>query len=285
MMAKTQVAHRDSGLEPIGIGESMQNALHLAAPALQRASPKVIEVGRLVQTTSRALKSTPRLADCTRRSVLGCLFESAKLGLYPDQRGLVWWIPRQTGPSREWEAQFQLGYQGYRELAHRTGKIDFIESRTVREEDHFEYQYGTDAFVDHKPYRKGHGGDLVATYGIAWIKGSERPLFVVLERWKVEEIKAACIPEKLAKSKSSAWVQWEEEMWAKLPVMRVCKQLPFSTELERSVSLDEIAIAGKSQRLDVDFVEETGYDFTKSDKSQLDEILPEEKGGDKKSSN
>lgn len=38
-------------------------------------------------------------------------------------------------------------------------------------------------------------------------------------------------------------------MWQKLPISRLCKQLPLSADVEKAVALDELTLAGKSQQL------------------------------------
>ena len=49
------------------------------------------------------------------------------------------------------EAQFQLGYRGLIDLARRTGEITSVYAHEVYEGDEFEYSYGLDKDLKHKP--------------------------------------------------------------------------------------------------------------------------------------
>ena len=86
-------------------------------------------------------------------------------------------------------------------------------------------------------------GPLRAVYAVARMKDAER-VFVVLGRQEVEKVRKAS-----KAGDSGPWVSWEEEMWKKTAIRRLCKYLPLSPEMQRAISLDEQADAGVAQSL------------------------------------
>lgn len=63
------------------------------------------------------------------------------------------------------ECQFQIGYKGLIDLAYRTGQIQMIQAQAMREFDFFEYQYGLDSRLVHRP-GDGERGEITYIYGL-----------------------------------------------------------------------------------------------------------------------
>lgn len=78
-----------------------------------------------------AVQSTPALQECTQPSILQAALMGESLNLSPSASlGQFWIIPFNNRKKGVKEAQFQLGANGYKQLAMRTGQykdIDFIE--------------------------------------------------------------------------------------------------------------------------------------------------------------
>jgi len=232
------------------VGQIKTQLLSVAATGL--------DYDKLVQVAWWTLRSNPLIAECSRESFLGALYLCARYGLYPDIRGHAWIIPRRTGPPggdgrRGWEAHFQVGYQGWRKLALRSGMIERVEAHPVREGDQFGYAYGSEPYIDHRPCRDRET-PLCAAYAIAWFKDSTRFQFEVCESFQVTPLRdrvLAEIPE--AKRKYSPWVQWEAEMWRKMPLIRLCKDLPLEIDdIQEAAAYEGLTASGQSQltRLD-----------------------------------
>lgn len=77
-----------------------------------------------------AVQATPELQECTNSSILSAALLGESLNLSPSKALSQYWIiPYQNKKKGVKEAQFQLGANGYKQLAMRTGQykdIDFI---------------------------------------------------------------------------------------------------------------------------------------------------------------
>ena len=78
-----------------------------------------------------AVQSTPALQECTQPSILQAALLGESLNLSPSSSlGQYWIVPYNNKKKGVKEAQFQLGANGYKQLAMRTGQyrdIDFLE--------------------------------------------------------------------------------------------------------------------------------------------------------------
>lgn len=78
-----------------------------------------------------AVQSTPALQECTQPSILQAALLGESLNLSPSSSlGQFWIVPYNNRKKGVKEAQFQLGANGYKQLAMRTGQyrdIDFLE--------------------------------------------------------------------------------------------------------------------------------------------------------------
>lgn len=78
-----------------------------------------------------AVQSTPALQECTQPSILQAALLGESLNLSPSSSlGQYWIVPYNNRKKGVKEAQFQLGANGYKQLAMRTGQyrdIDFLE--------------------------------------------------------------------------------------------------------------------------------------------------------------
>ena len=65
---------------------------------LAMALPKHVSADRMLRTVTTALRTTPKLADCTPLSFLGAVMSCASLGLEPNNPlQHAWLIPRWSG--------------------------------------------------------------------------------------------------------------------------------------------------------------------------------------------
>lgn len=80
-----------------------------------------------------AVQTTPALQECTQTSILQAALLGEALNLSPSQQlGQFWIVPYNNKKKGVKEGTFQLGANGYKQLAMRTGQykdIDFIEIR------------------------------------------------------------------------------------------------------------------------------------------------------------
>lgn len=130
------------------------------------AAPKGVEARQIVRDVLTAISQTPKLAECDPRTVLGAAMTMAQLGLRIGVLGHGWILPFWDGKDRCFKAQLIVGYQGLVELAHRSGRIESISAREVRENDHFHIEYGVNENLVHRP-ASGDRGAIVGYYAVA----------------------------------------------------------------------------------------------------------------------
>lgn len=189
---------------------------------------------------SRALltefRRTPALLECTRESIGAGVLLFAQLGLQVGVNGAGWLVPFNDRRNNCKNAVAIIGYQGLVDLCYRSDRVESICADVVCENDEFEFEQGLDQKLRHKPYLRGARGNPYAVYAIANIKGSARPVYVVLNADEIETVKNAS---KGAEKKDSPWNgSFEIEMWKKTAIRRLCKYLPKSVDLVAALEFE-----------------------------------------------
>lgn len=145
-------------------GMSISDMIKALLPEIRRALPSVLTPERFTRMALSALNNTPALGDCTPMSFIAALMNAAQLGLEPNTPlGQAYLIPFKNKGILE--CQFQLGYKGMIDLAYRTGQMQMIQAQIVREYDYFEYQYGLEPKLIHRP-GEGERGEITFIYGL-----------------------------------------------------------------------------------------------------------------------
>ncbi|HJA77567.1 MAG TPA: recombinase RecT [Candidatus Desulfovibrio gallistercoris] len=204
--------------------------------AIQSCLPKHMTPERMCRIAVQTISKSKQLQRCSPQSLVAAIVEASSLGLEIDVRGQAYLVPyRDT-------VTLIPGYKGLMDLAYRSGRVANIYAETVCENDEFSFRLGLSPTLEHTPNLENRG-DLRAVYAVARLKEAD-PVFVVLGKSEVEKVRKA--------SKASGdgpWKTWEEEMWKKTAIRRLCKYLPLSPEMQRAVAIDEAADAGSPQHL------------------------------------
>jgi len=154
----------------------------------------------------------------------------ARLGLEPgtEQFYLVPQSPRKGAPK---EILGITGYQGLVELMYRAGAVASVIVEAVREHDVFNYVPGRDERPIHEiDWDADDRGKLKLVYAYAIMKGGATSKVVVLNRSRINEIKAKSAS---ARSDYSPWATSEEAMWLKSAARQLAKWVPTSAEYIR----------------------------------------------------
>ena len=209
------------------------------------ALPEGVNEDRVIRMARTVVNTTPILAKCTPRSILGAVIECAQLGLEPG-------ITAHLVPFKG-KATMIADYRGLMQLAYRSGKVVSIMADVIRENDKFSYSRGTNAHLMHEPVL-GNEGPVIAAYAVANLADGHST-FEVVSRRDLDKLADSI----LARQKSGPWKTDWDAMAKKTAVRRLCKFLPFSTEsvdLQRAIVLDEAADRGEQNlgvTLDGDF--------------------------------
>ncbi len=205
----------------------------------QAAMPRGAEASQLVRDALTAVRMTPKLAECEPTSVLGALMTCAQLGLRPAVLGQAWVLPFWDNKSRGYKAQLVIGYQGYQELAHRSGKIQSLVARVVHENDTFDVDYGIADTLVHKPNLFGSRGKPIAFYAVAKYVGGGHT-FLVMTLDEMLEYREKYAKQRTKENKIfGPWVDNFEGMALKTTIRQLAKFLPKSTELALALAADD----------------------------------------------
>ncbi len=210
---------------------------------VKRALPKHISVERFTRIVLTAVKTTPKLLDCTPESVLGGMMVAAQLGVElntPAQE--AWILPfnnkvKDASGRETWrmEAQFILGYRGIIKLGYQSGQISSIVARSVYRGDRFEFSYGLEDKLIHEPNFEEQG-EPYAWYAVAkFANGGYN--FVVIGKAEVDRHR-----EKSKAKDGKAWKDDYDAMARKTAIRIMQHYIPQSPELVRSAGYDESVI-------------------------------------------
>lgn len=235
-----------------GIG-SVKAFFESQKSTLQAVLPRHVSPDRMLKIALGALRTTPKLMGCTVESLMGAVIQVSQLGLEPNTPlGHAYLIPFENRKKGTVEVQIVLGYKGLIDLARRSGQIVSIAAHEVCENDHFEYAYGLDERLEHRP-ALGERGKIIAFYAVAKMVGGGHA-FEVMSNDQILAIRDASqgwkTAKRFGKEKESPWGAHYAEMGRKTCLRRLVKYLPVSIEMANAVALDDLHASGQSQALD-----------------------------------
>ncbi|MBR8312416.1 recombinase RecT [Burkholderia dolosa] len=239
-----------------GIG-SVKQFFESQKGTLAAVLPRHVSPDRMLKIALGALRTTPKLMECTVESLMGAVVQCSQLGLEPNTPlGHAYLIPfeKKKKVGGQWvtdkvETQIVIGYKGLIELARRSGQVVSIAAHAVHEHDHFDYAFGLDEKLEHKPSMSARGR-VIAFYAVAKLVGGGHA-FEVMSAEQVNEIRDASQNYKFARDKEkTVWGQHYEEMGRKTVLRRLFKYLPVSIELASAAAIDDVGASGRSQALD-----------------------------------
>jgi recombination protein RecT len=212
-------------------------------PQIAKALPKVITPERFTRIALTALSSNPQLAECTRDSFLGGLMQAAQLGLEPNTPlGQAYLIPYRNNKKGVMECQFQVGYKGLIDLAYRSGDVQTIQAYCVYEHDDFEYEFGLEPKLHHKPAMADRG-KLICVYAMFKLTNGGYGFEVC----SIDDINRHASKYSQAFGKGyGPWKENFEEMAKKTVLKKVLKYAPIKTEFLQAVTVDENVVEAKN---------------------------------------
>lgn len=213
-----------------------QVAVYLNKPEVREqmamALPKHVTADRLSRMVVTNIRNTPALLECSMSSLVACTVQASSLGLEPGLTGHCYFVPFYNSKKGCKEAQFITGYKGLIDLARRTGSITTIAAAAIYSGDRFLYRKGFDEVLEHEPNFQDRG-ELIGFYAYAKTNDGGR-YAEVMTLQDVAKIRAR------SKAKDSGpWVTDFEEMGKKTVLRRLCKYLPISIEVARTIKQDE----------------------------------------------
>ena len=205
--------------------------------------PNHMSSERFASIALRQLSTTPKLQECSLRSVIGGMMTAATLGLEIGTQGECWLIPYGG------DAQLQIGVWGHMALAWRSEQIKDVQIDVMMTGDRWEFQKGSEAYLHHRPVE---GRDLDNINAIEWVYAVVRTtrggvIFDAFDAGWIERIRSR------SKSPNSpAWRDFYAEMAMAKALKKILKLCPKSREQARAITLDDQADGGAPQEFELD---------------------------------
>ncbi len=216
-------------------GHPIYSLLHGSERQIADALPNHMMIRKVLRTTWTAIRDNRDLLECSPKTVVGSVIKACQLGLSLDPNlGQAYLVPYKR------KAQLIVGYKGLIDLARRSGQVQTIMAQVVRAGDDFEYEYGLNEKLHHKPALTQRG-DVTHIYAYALLVGGGHN-FEVMSAEEVEEIRQGS-PGRNA----DPWRKHWDEMARKTLIRRLAKYLPISVEFQDAAFMDERFDAGIDQ--------------------------------------
>jgi len=195
-------------------------------PEIQRALPKGMDGERIARLALTVVRKDQALAQCDPYSFAGALLTAAALGLEVG-----------TGEAHlvayKRECTFIPDYKGLAKLFYQHPLARHLDCQVVYERDEFDFAYGLDPYLRHKPAR-GDRGQIVYYYAVAALS-TEAKAFVVLTPEEAKALRGGKVgPD--ARFRGDDPLHWMER---KCALKQLMKLLPKSTVLQRALDADE----------------------------------------------
>lgn len=223
--------------------------------------PKYLTPDRMVRCALAAIIKTPKLAQCTRESIIDSMMTLSQLGLEPDGRR-AHLIPYWNGKRKTMECQVIIDYKGMVSLIMNTGLFSRIHADVVCKNDDFEYDKGV--VTKHKVNFSEPRGEIYAAWCVIVQKdGAEK--YEVMPRDEIESIRS-----RSKSSNSGPWVTDYAEMCKKTVFRRASKWVPWEKAGERFETVESA--------LNMDDVQFEIDDFSEEDeRTTLEKVVDKAK--------
>lgn len=211
---------------------TVRDLIQAQQPAIEAQLAGTMNSGAFVRAAISTIASSPQLQTATPASVLGGIMLAAQLKLeIGPALGHFYLTPRKVGG--QMTCLPLIGYQGYIELAYRSGRIEKIETFLVRDGDKFDHGANSERgrFFDWLPADYDETRAWTGVVAMAKIKGAGT-VWAYLPREKVEARRPSYWT-------STPWKTNPEEMARKTGIRALAPYLPKSTELGKAIEADE----------------------------------------------
>lgn len=232
MAVQNTLAHKKLTTD-MGIVDLIKNM----EPEIKKALPSVMTPERFMRMALSATNMSPKLLKCEKMTFLSALMSAAQLGLEPNTPlGQAYLIPYWSNKRKRYECQFQIGYQGYKELFYRNENNCNVDAYPVYENDEFSYELGLNPNIIHKPALSNRG-KVIAYYSIWKSKTGGFGISVMSKEDMETFYKEKVEPNK--KGQSSPWDTDYEAMAKKTVLKRNLKYAPLNADIRRLIANDD----------------------------------------------
>lgn len=226
--------------------DHFRRQVELAAPTIAKMLPTHLSWEKFQSQLISAVSYDAKLLECTPASLIRAAAEAAELGLSLNrQLGEADILPVWNGRIKKLEAQMRPRFIGLMKLATQSGEVKGISAHIVHENDEFDYQFGTNAALTHKPPRKGGRGEWTHAY-CTWKLANGETQFEVMDKDQILAIRERSQSKNQQGEVVGPWATDTLEMARKTVVKRASKYMPRSSEaFNRAVGLDNAYEGGE----------------------------------------
>ena len=213
--------------QPVGTAAAARGIIAALKPRMIQTMPQDRasddEANRQAAVFINLISRVPKLLQCERQSLENAWLQTVRLGLEPSGPfGECFILPYKT------QANFQIGAEGLKILAERSGKVRIPRARTVYANDEFEVEYGFEPTLKHKP-NIFDPGEPIAYYALAILDDGAND-FVVWTHARVEEH-----GKQFSRTYNSGpWQASFEAMAHKTMIIQLCSKLSKETVADLS---------------------------------------------------
>lgn len=229
--------------------KTVQGLLKQMEAQIKMALPQHLTTEKMIRLCTTEFSKNPLLLECTQISLLGAVMQASQLGLTPGGiLGECYFLPFKNAKKGVYECQFIVGYRGLVSLANRSGQVKRFQARAVYQGDVFDYEYGLDEFLKHKPSEE-ETGEITHVYAVLELTNGSK-IFEVMTRKAIEFVRA-----KSQGKNNNVWVDYFDEMAKKTVIRRLAKLAPLSPEFSMANGLNEqVEQLGLPQKLETNLI-------------------------------
>lgn len=220
------------------MGDVVSKSVAMALPSFMQS-----QAPAMLRALYTECQRQPRLLECKPSTLFGETIRAAQMGLMlGGGLGQCYLIPFKG------TVNLVVGYKGYLQLTSRTGQSGAVRAYTVYDIDQFDYEYGSNAFIKHKPVKLPTAEEVKKRVAIAYYatcKTNQGEAFVVMSKAEAEQHR-----DKFAMARKGGgtivgpWVDHFDSMAMKTCIIKLCKYLPMTAELQHAVRHDELQTDG-----------------------------------------
>lgn len=234
-----------------GVQKTMDEWLTTYSDDFAAALPQYVDRERFIRLALNELRWSPQLRDCDVPSVIGAMMTCAQLGLEPSgPLNHVYMTPRNvnvgTKERPQWVKRVQLtvGYQGYIELAQRTGAVKTITADVVCERDEFDmWVEDGNQRLRHRPKIFSDRGPIIGAYAVAAMVNGD----VICRAVDLDELDRAKQKSDAGRANKGPWVTDWESMAMKTAIRRLWKWLPKTEAAAAGYNVDGIVVVDRPE--------------------------------------
>lgn len=214
---------------------AFQRELDGRREVIEQSAASLVDADRFRGVVLASFTRNPGLWECDPVTVARAVVEAAQLGLEPTGTlGGAYLVPYKNKRTGRKEAQLIIGYRGLTELARRSGEIQAVQARIVREKDAFDYAYGLVPRLEHVPFLGTEDpGKMTHVYGVVVYRSGHRD-FDVMSAAEVDVIRR-----RSRSNDDGPWVTDYFEMAKKTVVRRMAKLWPLTVEARDVIARED----------------------------------------------